>query len=99
MLREITASESDMSSMGVPWPQAGDYSEAIQNLAVNFRDPELCAGTVASNALGLPLTWTGAFAAVFHVRDASAQRSWAVKCFTRHVSGLQERYRRIDAHL
>lgn len=81
------------------WPRARDYREAIPNLQVSFRDPELSAGQAMTNAMGLPMTWTGNFAAVFQVRDATAQRNWAVKCFTRHVDSLQERYRQIDDHL
>ncbi len=81
------------------WPQASDYREAIQNLGISFRDSDLCNGQAACSAMGLPLTWTGNFAAVFHVRGAMAHQDWAVKCFTKDKPGLQERYRHIDAHL
>ena len=81
------------------WPQATEYGEAVQNLAVNFRDPELIAGQVVCDALGLPVPRSGNFASVFEVRSAAAPQKWAVKCFTKHVPGLQERYHGIDAHL
>lgn len=81
------------------WPQATDYGEAIQNLAVNFRDPELIAGQAVVDAMGLPVPRTGNFASVFEVRHAAAAQRWAVKCFTKHAPGLQERYHHIDAHL
>lgn len=81
------------------WPQATDYGEAIQNLALNFRDTEISAGQVGTNSLGLPLARTGNFAAVFEVHDTAGPDAWAVKCFTRHVPGRQERYHLIDTHL
>ncbi len=81
------------------WPQASDYREAIQNLRLSFRDSELCGGQATTDARGLPTTWVGNFAAVFHVRGPTPQQDWAVKCFTKDKPGLQERYRQIDAHL
>ncbi len=81
------------------WPQASDYREAVQNLALSFRDQELSAGQAASNALGLPTIWTGNFASVFHVQGTTPQQNWALKCFTKDKPGLQERYRQIHAHL
>ena len=81
------------------WPQATDFAEAVQNLSVNFRDPDIRIGETATNALGLPMSRTGNFAAVFQVRSPSGAQNWAVKCFTRQVPGLEERYRHIDAHL
>jgi len=81
------------------WPQATDFAEAIQNLRVAFRDPDVRIGHAVMNAMGLPMSRTGNFAAVFEVRSPSDAQSWAVKCFTRHVPGLQERYGHIDAHL
>ncbi len=81
------------------WPQASDYREAIQNPVISFRAPELSGGQAVNNALGLPLTWTGNFAAVFHVRGTTSQQDWAIKCFTKDKPGLQERYRQIAAHL
>jgi len=83
----------------MPWPQPADYAEAVQNLRTSFRDPDICAGTAALNSSGLPMTWTGNFAAVFKIQDAAGRRAWAAKCFTRDVPGLQERYREIGAHL
>jgi len=41
------------------WPQAGDYVEAVQNLGVAFRDPDVQAGRAVTDAMGQPLTWTG----------------------------------------
>ncbi|MCY2991291.1 MAG: SUMF1/EgtB/PvdO family nonheme iron enzyme [Planctomycetota bacterium] len=81
------------------WPNASDYGEVLQNPAANFRDAQLCAGQAVTDACHRPLRWTGNFAAVFQVRGASLRQNWAVKCFTKRVAGLQERYRQIDLHL
>ena len=81
------------------WPQATDYSAAIQSPASSFRDAELRSGEAASDAmLGLPLTYAGNFACVFKLACPSGN-AWAVKCFTRPVTDLQERYRAISDHL
>ncbi len=50
------------------------------------------------SAIGLPVPRSGSFADVYQVKGADG-RMWAVKCFTRKVTGLQERYARIDEHL
>src|SRR5262249_5470458 len=55
-------------------------------------------GHPALNALGLPIPRSGNFADVYQFYDA-ADKSWALKCFTRQVAGLRERYAAIDAHL
>ena len=81
------------------WPQTADYGEAIQNLAVTFRDSEIRQASPVTGALGLPVPRTGSFAAVFPIRSAASGVPRALKCFTRPVRGLQERYQRIAAHL
>jgi hypothetical protein len=80
------------------WPQSQDYNEAIQSPARNFADPDLKRGTAVTNALGLPLPYSGSFADVYQVRCPDGSR-WAAKCFTREVPGLRERYGKISAHL
>ena len=87
----------DETSMSLP--QAAEYGEAIQDLPANFCDPEIRAGRTSTGLLGQPLIWNGNFAAVFQVCGTAPGQKWALKCFTRQVKGLQERYRRIDAHL
>lgn len=79
------------------WPVPQDYNEAIQSPAACFADPELRAGEAVTNALGLPVPRSGSFADVYEVRGPAGH--WAVKCFTRHVAGLRERYREISAYL
>jgi hypothetical protein len=80
------------------WPMSQDYNEAIQNPTTNFTDPDLRAGQVVTNALGLPRPCSGSFADVYEVRCPNGDR-WAVKCFTREVAGLRERYAEISNHL
>ena len=50
------------------------------------------------NALGLPVPRSGNFADVYQFKGGDG-KMWAVKCFTRKVAGLQERYAKIDEHL
>jgi hypothetical protein len=80
------------------WPDATDYNEAVQNPAVCFADPDLREGRPEVNALGWPLPCSGNFAAVYKVYGPDGT-AWAVKCFTRAVPGLRERYHAISSHL
>jgi WD40 repeat protein len=78
------------------WPLSQDYNEAIQSPQTSFADPELRAGHAVVNALGMPMPCSGTFADVYQV---VAQRTWAVKCFTRQIPCLRERYLEINRHL
>jgi PEGA domain len=82
----------------MPWPLPQDYNEAIQSPAANFADADLKRGEAVTNAIGLPIPCSGNFADVYQVRCPDGLR-WAVKCFTREVPGLRERYQLISAHL
>jgi regulation of enolase protein 1 (concanavalin A-like superfamily) len=79
------------------WPLSQDYNEAIQTPAQCFADAELRQGQADTNELGLPAPRSGNFADVYAV--VTGQRKWAVKCFTRQIPGLQERYQQISLHL
>jgi WD40 repeat protein/serine/threonine protein kinase len=81
------------------WPLAQDYNEAVQNPAQCFGDDELRRSLPTLNPLGLPLPCSGNFADVYQLHSPTTGRSWAIKCFTRRVPGLRERYREISAHL
>ena len=80
------------------WPTSQDYNEAIQNASSCFSDPDLKKGEVTLNAIGLPVPRSGNFADVYQFKGADG-KMWAIKCFTRKVAGLQERYAKIDEHL
>src|SRR5436190_16606878 len=73
------------------WPLSQDYNEAIQAPEMSFSDAELKAGQPVTNALGMPMPRSGNFADVYEFEGASGSK-WAIKCFTREVPGLQERY-------
>lgn len=76
------------------WPSPQDYNEAVQTPAHTYCDPELAAGQVELNALGLPRPQSGNFATVYKVD--CVDRSWAVRCFLRNVPGQSERYAVIE---
>src|SRR5262249_38407165 len=81
----------------MPWPLSQDYNEAIQEPAQCFADTELNQAVSVFNALGLPQPCSGNCADVYAVQ--SGPRKWAVKCFTRQIPGLQERYIQISQYL
>ena len=81
------------------WPLSQDYNEAVQNPQTSFSDPELRQGQVVVNALGIPQPCSGNFADVYAVECPATQTKWAVKCFTREVRGLRERYQEISRAL
>jgi WD40 repeat protein len=80
------------------WPLSQDYNEAIQNPASSFADAELRGGQPVVNALGVPMPRSGNFADVYEFEGHNGAH-WAVKCFTREVPGLQERYGEISKFL
>jgi formylglycine-generating enzyme required for sulfatase activity len=81
------------------WPTTTDYNEAIQNLRSSVADEELRGGELTSDRLRLPVRWVGNFAIVYQVACPQTGNTYAVKCFTRQVHDLQDRYRQIAAHL
>ena len=89
--------EQKVASMA--WPQAPDYVEVVQNLALGVRDPDLRQAVVVNNSAGLPSTRCGSFATVFHLHSPDGSSAWALKCFTRAVSNLQRRYHAVERHL
>ncbi len=85
--------------MSSRWPTSIDYAEAMQSPEMSFRDPDLKSATATTNPLGLPQVFAGNFADVYQLQSPDGTRSWAVKCFTKKVSGLRDRYREISRHL
>ena len=81
------------------WPTSEDYGEAVQNLKYSMSDGELRAGEAAADAFGLPMLWAGGFADVYKIYNPKTKNTWALKCFTRKVTGQQDRYRHISDHL
>ena len=81
----------------MPWPLSQDYNESIQTPAQCFTDPDLRRGEAVTNAMGMPVPCSGNFADVYAL--VSGQHKWAVKCFTRQIPGLKERYAEISKYL
>ncbi|HLK57928.1 MAG TPA: SUMF1/EgtB/PvdO family nonheme iron enzyme [Chthonomonadaceae bacterium] len=81
----------------MPWPTPDAYHEAVQNPHSCFFDPELKAGSVATNAMGLPRVVSGQFASVYEVQAGG--RRWAVRCFLHPITDQQERYNLVSRHL
>ncbi len=79
------------------WPQATDYNAAVQAPALCFGDADLRQGQVEADLFGLPRPYAGNFADVYQVQNGGA--SWAVKCFTRPVENLRQRYQAVSDHL
>jgi WD40 repeat protein len=92
-----SSSICDLWSLIMPWPLSQDYNEAIQDPPSSFSDPDLQNSNPTTNALGLPTLCSGNFADVYQMRNGT--RSWAVKCFTREVPHLRERYLEIGSYL
>ena len=80
------------------WPLPQDFNESVQNPSSAFSDPDLKTGQTVVGPHGMPLPRSGNFADVYQVRAAD-QRDWAVKCFTRPVTGLDKRYAKVEAAL
>ena len=79
------------------WPLASDYQDAVQNPLQCFQDPQLRAGSVVLNRIGLPRVASGMFASVYEMRNG-AQR-WAVRCFLRPSADQRDRYGLLSAGL
>ncbi len=75
----------------IDWPTSNDYTITIQSPQVCFRDPELARSSVErSPRTQMPKVWTGNFAQVYEVQNASSR--WAIKCFTRSAPDIASRY-------
>ena len=81
----------------MPWPTPQDYQEAMQNPHIALGNPELQAGRVEEDQLGLPRPISGGFASVYKVICQS--RTWAVRCFLKEFLDQQQRYAAISSQL
>ncbi len=80
------------------WPLSQDYNEAIQNPASCLLDESLRQSRPTLNVLGIPLPCSGNFADVYELTCPDGTR-WALKCFTRAVPDLHQRYAALSQHL
>ncbi len=79
------------------WPGMVEYSAAVQNQRASFLTPDLKAASVVTNRLGLPKVCSGAFAIVYELTNGKDR--WAIRCFTKEVGDLVQRYAAIAEHL
>jgi hypothetical protein len=79
------------------WPGPSMFSEAIQNPSLCFKDSEMKTAVIVSDMLGLPFASTGQFAVVFQVSVNGGPA--AVRCFTRSLGDLEDRYQLINDYL
>jgi hypothetical protein len=89
--------QSKAGPVSSAWPMSHDYNEAIQSPDTSFSDAELRQGQATTNALGIPMPYSGNFADVYEF--SCPANKWAIKCFTRDIAGLKERYREVSAYL
>src|SRR5688572_16486608 len=85
------------TNRAMPLPRGDEYVSAVQNPRTAFGDAELKDCTPEVDRFSIPKPYSGGFTATFHLLNQS--REWAVRCFTRAISDLQERYAAIDRFL
>ena len=78
-------------------PTIHDYSEAIQNPNLCFRDPELARAKPSLNKLGLPAVSSGNFATVYPLSVNG--KKYAVRCFYRELKNQEKRYSELHQSL
>jgi hypothetical protein len=78
-------------------PRGDEYNQAVQNPGISFADSELKSCQVETTPLGLPKPYSGGFTTTYKLRGSS--RNWAVRCFTREIKDLQQRYQSIGNFL
>jgi hypothetical protein len=81
------------------WPNAQDYNQAVLSAATRFLDAELRASQAVADAQGVARPHSGSFADVYQMYCPETGKHWAVKCFTKAVPGLAERYAALSAYL
>lgn len=79
------------------YPSMDLYNDAVQNPKTAFLDPLLSQGRVVTNGFGIPIALGGGFALTYTMM--SGKRKFAVRCFHKQSTGLQDRYARISKAL
>ena len=80
------------------YPTFEEYNQAFQIHSRILSDPELQAGQVTKTGLGLPFAISGGFALTYTI-ETSSEKKYAVRCFHRSSSALEERYKAISSKL
>ncbi|MCS7168863.1 MAG: hypothetical protein RMI91_04625 [Gemmatales bacterium] len=85
------------------WPLPTDYISVIEQPSRCFYDADLQScepESIPQTSLGHNFWYAqGNFGLVFKLNHRASQKSWAVKCFTRGISQLRKRYKRLAVHL
>ncbi|MBF0521153.1 MAG: hypothetical protein HQK92_15695, partial [Nitrospirae bacterium] len=76
------------------YPLPDQYNKAVQNPELCFTDPELRAGAIELNKLGLPFVRCGNFSSVYKI--ILPDKELAVKCFFNYYTDIKYRYERIS---
>jgi hypothetical protein len=76
------------------YPTLQQYNEALQHPQLALVDSTLKGGSVATTGLGLPLALCGGFALTYTVSARGGK--YAVRCFHKQSSGLEQRYSAIS---
>lgn len=74
------------------YPQGDEYFQALQVPHLSFYDLELKNSEVEQDIMG-PRPRSGNYANIYHLFNQ--EKAWAVRCFTKDVAQLQERYQAI----
>lgn len=82
-------------------PKMFEYREVLQHPQSAFKEPDLKQGVVKQTPLGLPKLVSGGFAltACVTTQTGGRQSTWAIRCFHKQASDLQDRYERISKFL
>lgn len=80
------------------WPSPTEFNEAVQSPQTAFSDDDLRRTQPVTDPIGLVRPYSGNFADVYQLQGPG-ELCWAVKCFTRAVPHLQQRYQAISDHL
>ena len=78
------------------WPLRRTTTKRFRTRNPASADPELQRARPITNALGMPMPRSGNFADVYEFNCPATKSKWAIKCFTRQVAGLRERYSEIS---
>lgn len=74
-----------------------EYQEAIQHPDIAFpREAKLQACLPQTNKLGIPTAYSGNYAVTFRLENQKAEPQWAIRCFTREVDRVVDRYDKIS---
>lgn len=79
------------------FPDAGRYSEAVQNPQLFFLDPEIKRRRAQTDRYGLPMPLSGGFAYTYRFQGGGGDI--AVRCFHRQIPDLFQRYAAISQFL